>query len=178
MKLLVQPGDGISDLVKGIDRAKKSVEILIFRFDRADIERALENAAKRGVWVHALIAYTNRGGENSLRKLETRLLAAGVTIARTSDDLVRYHGKMMIIDRRILFIFAFNFTKLDIEHSRTFAVITKNSKLVQEAGKLFEADTKRQPYTRGTRCVSGQPRQCTKRTLIFYQGSPEGTAHL
>jgi len=53
----------------------------------------------------------------------------------------------MIIDRRVLFLFAFNFTNLDIEHSRTFAVITKNSKLVQEAGKLFEADTKRQPYT-------------------------------
>ena len=147
MKLLVQPGDGISELVKGIDRAKKSVAILIFRFDRAEIERALENAAKRGVLVHALIAYTNRGGENRLRQLETRLLAAGVTVARTSNDLVRYHGKMMIIDRRILFLFAFNFTKLDIEHSRTFAVITKNSKLVQEAGKLFEADTKRQPYT-------------------------------
>ena len=149
MKLLVQPGDGIADLVKGIEKAKKSIEILIFRFDRADIERALENAAKRGVLVHALIAHTNRGGESRLRKLETRLLAAGVTVARTGDDLVRYHGKMMIIDRRVLFLFAFNFTNLDIEHSRAFAVITKNSKLVQEAGKLFAADIKRQPYTAG-----------------------------
>src|SRR5207249_9094963 len=75
--------------------------------------------------------------------------AAGVTVARTSDDLVRYHGKMMIIDRSVLFLFAFNFTNLDIEHSRSFAVITKNSNLVKEAGKLFEADTKRQPYTAG-----------------------------
>ena len=145
MKLLVQPGDGISDLVKGIEGAKKSIEILIFRFDRAEIELALENAANRGVSVRALIAYTNRGGEPNLRKLETRLLAAGVSVARTSDDLVRYHGKMIILDRRVLFLFAFNFTNLDIEHSRTFAVITKNSKFVQEAGKLFEADTKRQP---------------------------------
>ena len=171
MKLLVQPGDGISDLVKGIDRAKKSVEILIFRFDRAEIERALENAAKRGVLVHALIAYTNRGGENSLRKLEARLLAAGVTIARTSDDLVRYHGKMMIIDRRVLFLFAFNFTNLDIEHSRAFAIITKNSTLVQEAGKLFEADTKRQPYTPSLAAFVVSPLNARKELSSFIRAA-------
>jgi len=171
VKLLVQPGDGISDLVKGIDRAKKSVEILIFRFDRAEIERALENAAKRGVRVHALIAYTNRGGEQNLRKLETRLLVAGVTIARTSDDLVRYHGKMMILDRRVLFLFAFNFTNLDIEHSRTFAVITRNSKLVQEAGKLFEADTKRQPYTAGLAAFVVSPVNARKELTSFIKAA-------
>ncbi len=171
MKLLVQPGDGISDLVKGIDRAKKSIEILIFRFDRVEIERALENAAKRGVSVHALIAYTNRGGEQNLRRLETRLLAAGVTVARTSNDLVRYHGKMMIIDRRVLFLFAFNFTNLDIEHSRSFAVITKNSKLVQEAGKLFEADTKRQPYKAGLAAFVVSPVNARKELSSFIKAA-------
>ena len=89
-------------LVKGINSAKKSVEILIFRFDRTEIERALANAVGRGVLVHALIAYTNRGGEKNLRALEMRLLAAGVTVARTSDDLLRYHGKMMIMDHHEL----------------------------------------------------------------------------
>ena len=49
--------------VKAIEKAKKSVEIVIFRFDRIEIERALEDAVKRGVFVHALIAYTNRGGK-------------------------------------------------------------------------------------------------------------------
>ena len=171
MKLLVQPGDSISDLVKGIEKEKKSIEILIFRFDRAEIERALENAAKRGVLVQALIAYTNRGGENNLRKLETRLLAAGVTIARTSDDLVRYHGKMMIIDRRVLYLFAFNFTKLDIEHSRAFAVITKNTKLVQEAAKLFEADTKRQPYTAGLAAFVVSPVNARKELASFVKAA-------
>jgi len=102
VRSLVQPGDGIMPLVKGINSAKKSVEILIFRFDRTEIERALANAVGRGVLVHALIAYTNRGGEKNLRALEMRLLAAGVTVARTSDDLLRYHGKMMIMDHHEL----------------------------------------------------------------------------
>lgn len=147
MRLIVQPEDGVKPLIDGIDRAKKSVEIAIFRFDRREIERALENAVRRGVFVHALIADTNRSGEKNLRKLEMRLLAKGMTVARTSNDLLRYHGKMMIVDRRELFVLAFNFTRLDIDHSRSFGIVTQNRQLVQEAIKLFESDTKRQPYT-------------------------------
>jgi phosphatidylserine/phosphatidylglycerophosphate/cardiolipin synthase-like enzyme len=147
MKLIVQPDDGVKPLVDGIDRAKKSVEIAIFRFDRKEVEHALENAVKRGVFVHALIADTNRSGERNLRRLEMRLLGKGVTVARTSDDLVRYHGKMMIVDRKQLYLLAFNFTHLDIDRSRSFGVVTANRHLVQEAARLFEADTKRQPFT-------------------------------
>jgi phosphatidylserine/phosphatidylglycerophosphate/cardiolipin synthase-like enzyme len=55
----LQPGDGVASVLKAIKRAKKKIEIVIFRFDQAEIERALEDAAERGVFVHALIAYTN-----------------------------------------------------------------------------------------------------------------------
>jgi cardiolipin synthase len=150
VKVLVQPGDGVAPLVQAINNAKTRVEIAIFRFDRSEVERALANAVARGVFVHALIAYTNRGGERNLRKLEMRLLADGVTVARTADDLVRYHGKYMIIDRKELHLLAFNYTYLDIDRSRSFGLIVRNPKIVQEAVKLFEADTKRQPYTPGS----------------------------
>ena len=100
----------------------------------------------RGVAVSALIAYTNRGGEINLRKLEMRLLAVGVAVSRTADDLVRYHDKLLIIDRRLLYILSFNFTHLDIDHSRGFGIVTRNTRLIQEAVKLFEADTTRNPY--------------------------------
>src|ERR1700759_3169155 len=104
VRCFVQPGDGIQPLVKAINAAKKSVEIVVFRFDRWEIEKALASAVSRGVHVHALIAYTNRGGERGLRELELRVLGAGVTVARTADDLLRYHGKLMIVDRRELFV--------------------------------------------------------------------------
>jgi cardiolipin synthase A/B len=93
VKLLIQPEDGVAPLVAAIKKAKKSVDIVIFRFDRAEIERGLKAAARRGVSVSALIAHANRGGEKSLRKLEMRLLEAGVTVSRTADDLLRYHRK-------------------------------------------------------------------------------------
>ena len=147
MKLLIQPDDGIATLLSGIRSAKKSIEIAVFRFDRAEIEAGLKAAVGRGVSVSALIAYTNRGGEINLRKLEMRLLEVGVAVSRTADDLVRYHDKLMIIDRRLLYVLSFNFTHLDIDHSRAFGIVTRNARLVQEAVKLFEADSTRKPYT-------------------------------
>jgi cardiolipin synthase A/B len=150
VRLLVQPGDGVAPLVKAIAGAASTVEIVIFRFDQREIERALSNAVSRGVAVRALIAHTNRAGEDSLRNLEMRLLEAGVVVARTSDDLARYHSKFMIIDHRELFLLAFNFTHADIERSRSFGIVTTNRDHVHEAMKLFEADAKRQLYEAGT----------------------------
>ena len=150
MKLLIQPADGVAPLVSAIKNAKKSVDIVIFRFDRAELEVGLKAAVGRGILVSALIAYANRGGEKSLRKLEMRLLGAGVTVSRTADDLVRYHDKLLIIDRRVLYALSFNFTHLDMDHSRGFGIVTKKAGLVQEALKLFEADVARKPYEAGT----------------------------
>lgn len=171
LKLLVQPGDGVSPIVQAINNAKSRVEIAIFRFDRREIEKALANAVARGVFVHALISYTNRGGEKNLRKLEMRLLAAGVTVARTNDDLARYHGKYLIIDRKDLYVLAFNFTYLDIDHSRSFGLIVNNPKIVQEAVKLFEADTLRQPYTAGVPEFVVSPVNSRKQLSAFLKGA-------
>ena len=144
MKLLVQPDDGVKELIEAIDDAKKSIEIMIFRFDHKEVERALMDAMKRGVAVQALIAFTNRGGERKLRDLEMRLLGAGAVVARTDNDLARYHGKYMIIDRRKLYVLAFNFTKSDMEKSRSFGISTTDTDLIQEAVKLFTSDCTRQ----------------------------------
>jgi phosphatidylserine/phosphatidylglycerophosphate/cardiolipin synthase-like enzyme len=146
VKLIIQPDDGVTPLVKAVRKARKSIDIVIFRFDRPELEKALQAALTRGVVVRALIAHTNRGGEKNLRKLELRLLAGGITVARTADDLPRYHGKLMLVDDT-LHVFGFNYTKLDIEKSRSFGIVTRDKKLVKEACDLFEADRTRQPYS-------------------------------
>jgi len=148
VKLIIQPDDGVTPLVQAVKSAKKTIDMVIFRFDRLELEKALEAAVARGVVVRALIAHTNRGGEKLLRKLELRLLDAGVTVARTADDLPRYHGKMMLIDDT-LHVFGFNYTRLDIEKCRSFGVVTDDAKLIKEASALFEADSTRQPYKPG-----------------------------
>ncbi|MCX6550565.1 MAG: phospholipase D-like domain-containing protein, partial [Acidobacteria bacterium] len=146
VRLIIEPAGGVAPLLSAIKRAKKSVEVAIFRLDRKDIEAALVAAAARGVRVTTLIAFANRGGEQRLRQLELRCLAAGIIVARTADDLIRYHGKYILIDRRILYVLSFNFTTLDIEHSRGFGVFTSRPDCLQEAVNLFTADCTRTPY--------------------------------
>ena len=146
MKLIVQPDADIVPVVQAIRRARKQVAICIFRLDREDIVRALSATAQRGVQVRALIAHTNRGGEKRLRQIEQMLLGGGITVTRTADDLLRYHGKFMVVDDT-LHLFGFNFTRNDIEKSRSFGIATRDRRTVREAISLFEADATRQVYT-------------------------------
>lgn len=171
MKLIIQPDAGVAPVISAIKQARKTIDILIFRLDRHEITRALEAANARGVRVRALTAHQNRGGTKSLRKLEMELLEGGVTVSRTADDLVRYHGKMMIVDGRYLHVYGFNFTALDIAKSRSFGVISKNKKLVAEAVKLFEADFERQPYTSGSERLIVSPDNARDRLAKFLKGA-------
>jgi cardiolipin synthase A/B len=171
MKLIVQPDAGIPPIVTAIKQAKKTIDIVIFRLDRYEVARELETAVSRGVHVRALTAHQNRGGSKSLRKLEMRLLESGVAVARTADDLVRYHGKMMILDGRVLHLYGFNFTALDIKKSRSFGVISKNAKLVQEAIKLFESDFERQPYVPASDRFIVSPENARDRLGAFLKGA-------
>lgn len=178
MKLIIQPEEGVAPLLAAIKGAKKRIDIAIFRADRKDIENALNAAAARGVKVTALIAYVNRGGTDNLRKLEVRFLEHGVIVARTADDLIRYHDKFLIVDRRILHVLSFNFTHLDIDHSRGFGIITTNTAWVREGSKLFSADCTRSRYKAGidsfvvspanSRKVLGEFLRRAKKQLLIY----------
>jgi phosphatidylserine/phosphatidylglycerophosphate/cardiolipin synthase-like enzyme len=146
MKLITQPDEGIRPLLAAVKRARRRLAIVIFRFDLDELEDALAAAVKRGVEVVAIIANTNKGGEQSLRKLEQRMLKKGVTVNRTDDDMVRYHGKLLIVDRCQAFVLGFNYTGQDIE-SRSFGVVTRSTRVVKELLRLFDSDACRTDYT-------------------------------
>lgn len=171
VKLHVQPDDGLQPLLDALNRAETSIRILVFRLDRTEIEKALVAAAARGVSVTALIAFTNKGGDKSLRRFEMRLLERGVTVARTADDLVRYHGKMFIIDDKELHLLAHNFTHLDISLSRSFSVVITAPAMVKEAIKLFECDVKRTHYEAGQPDFVVSPVNARERLMEFIQGA-------
>jgi phosphatidylserine/phosphatidylglycerophosphate/cardiolipin synthase-like enzyme len=148
VELIVQPADGTKPILGAIEKAQTTLDIAIFRFDVKSIERSIEAAVKRGVAVRALIAHTNSGGDKRLRQLELRMLDAGVTVSRTADDLARYHGKLMIVDREALHVYGFNFTGLDIK-SRSLGLVVRDRRFVQEALRLFESDVLRQEFEPG-----------------------------
>ena len=156
--------------------------------DRASLslpghQEALIEAVERGVAVRALIAHTNRGGESKLRKLESRMLKAGVTLSRTADDMVRYHGKLLVIDQRQAFVLGFNYTHQDVAKSRSFGLVTRNRKIVRDIMKVIEADHNRVATSTSSSRVVVSPENArelladfirkARRELLIYDGDTE-----
>jgi phosphatidylserine/phosphatidylglycerophosphate/cardiolipin synthase-like enzyme len=166
VKIITQPDAGIAPLLRAVRRAGKSIDIVIFRFDLDALEEELARAVERGVAVRALIAHTNRGGAQRLRKLELRMLRAGVTVCRTKDDLVRYHGKLLVIDHRRAYILGFNFTKADLD-SRSFGVLVRSRRLVREVLRLFESDANRTEFVSTVRDLIVSPENARRRLEAF-----------
>ena len=166
MKLITQPDEGIRPLLAAVKRARRRLAIVIFRFDLDELEDALAAAVKRGVEVVALIANTNKGGAQSLRKLEQRMLKKGVTVNRTDDDMVRYHGKLLIVDRRQAYVLGFNYTEQDIS-SRSFGVVTRSTRVVKELLRLFESDACRTDFTPRVRDLVISPENARSRLSAF-----------
>jgi cardiolipin synthase len=170
MKLIIEPDAGEGPLLSAIKHARRMIDVLIFRLDGHNLTAALEEAVARGVTVRVLIAAKNHGGTSHLRRLEMRMLDAGAVVSRTADDLVRYHGKMMIVDNRTLHLYGFNFTRLDLL-SRSFGIVTTDRKLVKEAVKLFEADSTRHPYHPGIATFLVSPANSRDRLTVFIRGA-------
>ena len=166
MRLITQPDAGERPLIAAVRRARRTIDIVIFRFDLDSLEKELGTAVARGVVVRALIAHTNRGGAQRLRKLEQRLLKAGVTVCRTKDDLVRYHGKLLTIDRRRAYVLGFNYTAADLK-SRSFGVPVQTRRIVKEVLRLFESDANRTEFVSTVRDLVVSPENARRRLEKF-----------
>ncbi len=177
MELIVQPAEGFKPILTGIDRAKTTLDIVIFRFDLKPVEKAIEAAVKRGVAVRALIAHTNSGGEKRLRQLELRMLDAGVTVTRTADDLTRYHGKLMIVDRDELHIYGFNFTGIDLK-SRSLGIVARDRRFVNEALRLVRFGCSAPGIRAGHRRVRREPGKRQGAAGDVHQARPKIARHL
>jgi len=145
-QLLVQPDDGSAPLLEAFDSARRSLDLYVFRLDDRRVADALGRAVRRGVAVRALVAHTRRGGAFALRKLEGHLRKMGVDVSRSDNDLQRYHGKMAIVDDRRLLVLGYNFTRRDMEHSRSFGLILEDKRVIAQAREMYDADFNRRAY--------------------------------
>ena len=177
VKLIVQPDDGPTPVLDAIERARKTLDFIIFRLDSKEIEKAAATAVARGVNVRALIAHTHSGRDKRLRQLELRMLGKGVTVSRTGSELVRYHHKLIVVDREELHVYGFNYTAADFQ-SRSFGIVTRNKPMVQEALRLFEADTARQEFEPTLDGFVVSPENAREQLATFIKRDEEIAGHL
>ena len=99
------------------------------------------------------------------------LLPAGVEVSRTANDLRRHHYKFMIVDRRVLYVLTFNYTHLDIEHSRSFGLAVDDPEAVEEATRLFYSDVRRQLYKPGLKTFVVSPANAREQLSHFIKSA-------
>ena len=78
---------------------------------------------------------------------------------------------MMIVDHQQLHVYGFNFTSLDMKRSRSFGVITRHRRFVDEAVKLFEADCGRHAYRPACDRFIVSPENARERLTAFIGGA-------
>jgi phosphatidylserine/phosphatidylglycerophosphate/cardiolipin synthase-like enzyme len=71
----------------------------------------------------------------------------------------------------VLHLFGFNFTKLDIDRSRSFAISTRDARTVAEAVRLFESDVTRQAYVPGKANLVVSPENARAMLTTFLAGA-------
>jgi len=89
-----------------------------------------------------------------------------VTVCRTNDDLVRYHGKVLTIDRQRAYILGFNYTGQDVR-SRSFGVQVRSRRVVKELLRLFESDANRTDFKPLVRDLVVSPENARRRLERF-----------
>src|SRR5258706_134675 len=82
----------------------------------------------------------------SNRPPRSTIASSASSSCRTTDTMVRYQEKLMIIDARAAYVLGFIFTAEDLK-SRSFGVVVKSRRVVKELAKLFESDANRTDFT-------------------------------
>lgn len=95
-------------VLKAINEAKQSIQILAYSFQAPEIMQALTDAGKRGVKVRVVVDKKRNLAASNQKAL--RFVTANGVELRTNDRFNIHHDKTIIVDSEIVLTGSFNFT--------------------------------------------------------------------
>src|SRR5215467_7853977 len=116
-------GGATETVVHEIGEAKSQILVQAYSFTSAPIAKALLDAAKRGVKIHAVLDKSN---ETDKYSAATFLYNAGIE-TQIDDQHAIAHNKIMIIDNDTIITGSFNFTKAAEERNAENLLVIKDS---------------------------------------------------
>lgn len=139
---LLKDRDYLPALLGGIDEARREIALTIFFFktngfmdNRPDMVLShLREAARRGVKVDVVVEQ-GQGGDNvdgDNAATARKLRAAGIAVCMDAPDRTT-HAKMVIIDRRYLFVGSHNLTQSALKYNHEVSVWIDSPRLAEEA---------------------------------------------
>ena len=129
-------------LLEGIDKARREIALSAFLFKTNGAKdhqpdwvlSHLRDALRRGVKVHAVIEQGQEGEALTGSNVETagKLKAAGIEVCLDGPERTT-HAKMVIIDRRYLYIGSHNLTQSALKYNHEVSVRIDSPAMAEEA---------------------------------------------
>jgi phosphatidylserine/phosphatidylglycerophosphate/cardiolipin synthase-like enzyme len=116
-------GGATETVVQEISHAKSQILVQAYSFTSAPIAKALIDASKRGVKIHAVLDKSN---ETQKYSAATFLFNAGIE-TQIDDQHAIAHNKIMIIDNTTVITGSFNFTKAAEERNAENLLVMKDA---------------------------------------------------
>lgn len=172
-QLFVDPDEGATPILKAIQTAKKSVDVVVYILTSTDIVDALIAAHDRGVKVRVLLEKKPFNPNNPdlplplNKKTFQTLQASGIDVRYTDPRFTYTHQKTMIVDQATAYILTCNFSKSAFVSNREYGLINSSPSDVNEVLAIFNADWERRPYTPSDPDLVVSPDNARARLLAF-----------
>lgn len=135
-EVLIGPGDFEDAVLKEIDDAQSSIDLMMYQFTRESIWDALADAAQRGVAVRVMVdpdEWYPYAKENALTK-------AGGEFRKAPAKFDHNHAKVMILDKKRSVVLSGNFNDYTLEGERNYGVIDTDLADIVDLRAIFDAD--------------------------------------
>ena len=145
---LLMDRDYLPALLEGIDQARREIALSVFFFKTNGFKdhqpdrvlSHLREAARRGVKVDVVVEQGQEGDNVSGDNAETvkKLKAAGIAVCMDGPERTT-HAKMVIIDRRFLFVGSHNLTQSALKYNHEVSVRIDSPSLAEEALRYMKS---------------------------------------
>lgn len=140
VSLMVEPDDGTAPVLAAIAAAKKSVDLVIYELDDAQVEQALADAEARGVTVRVLIENVNAYGKHPNQAAYDFLTNNRVPVKWAPSYFALVHQKTLITDGTQAIVMTFNLVGKYYATGRDFGLVDTDQADVDAIGAAFDAD--------------------------------------
>jgi phosphatidylserine/phosphatidylglycerophosphate/cardiolipin synthase-like enzyme len=134
------PADRRRTILEVLRRARRRLELSMFRCDDAQVFAELAGASARGVQVSVLVTPRAKGHPGELATLHSALGATGAAVRLYADPSVKYHAKYIVADDGPAIVASGNFTRKCFERTVDAVVLTHDPEVVAGLRALHAAD--------------------------------------
>ncbi len=143
---ILYPQDGLETMVREIDMAESSVQVVAYIMENWTLARHLRTAAMRGLQVTLLLEGQPVGGITDNGAALAYYLQDGgvdVKVMRSSDTFRRYdylHAKYLVFDERRLLVSSENMADSSFGSNRGWGVLVESEELAMSALDVYRRD--------------------------------------